>query len=215
MTEITRRDFLKTSAFLGGTAALASVIDRVFDDLRQTPDGLARLNGQGAEYLNNKPENVLYSVSLNCHTACTIKGKLVNGVLVKIDGNPYSPTNRLPNLPYDTSPKEAARYEGKVCPKGQAGVPVLYDPYRVRKVLKRAGKRGENKWVTIEWDQFIDEVVNGGDLFGEGHVPGLKDLWRLRDPELSKQLAADAKAVAEGDMSVEEFKRKHAETWMC
>ena len=33
-----------------------------------------------------------------------------------------------------------------LCPKGQAGHQGAYDPYRVTKVLKRAGKRGENKW---------------------------------------------------------------------
>ncbi|RMF05077.1 MAG: molybdopterin oxidoreductase [Chloroflexi bacterium] len=209
MTELTRRDFIKTTAFLGGAATLAAGVDGVFTRLRETPDGLPRLEGS-YEYSNNKPENIIYSTCLNCHTACTIKGKLVDGVLVKIDGNPYSATNRLPNIPYDMDPAQAAHFEGKVCPKGQAGVPVLYDPYRLRKVLKRAGKRGENKWETIEWDQFIDEVVNGGNLFGEGDVPGLKDIWKLRDPELAKSLKEDAAAVAKGDMSVADFKEKHS-----
>ena len=208
MTELTRRDFLKTSAFLGGTVALASSVEGVFWKLREQGDGLQQL-ASGA-YIRNQPENTIYSICLNCHTACAIKGKVVDGVLVKIDGNPYSVTNRLPNLPYDMNPAEAARFEGKVCPKGQAGVPVLYDPYRVRKVLKRAGKRGENKWVTIDFNQAVDEIVNGGDLFGEGTVPGLKDIWKLRDPELAKALSEDAKAVAKGDMSAEEFKQKHA-----
>ncbi|GAB4534733.1 MAG: molybdopterin-dependent oxidoreductase [Anaerolineales bacterium] len=207
--KITRRDFLKTSAFLGGAVALSTGVQSVFARLQQTPDGLHRLEG-GYEYPNNQPENVLYSTCLNCHTACTIKGKIVDGVLVKIDGNPYSATNRLPNLTYDTDPREAAHFEGKVCPKGQAGVPVLYDPYRIRKVLKRAGKRGGNEWETIEWDQFIDEVVNGGDLFGEGPVPGLKDLWKVRDPEVVAALKADAAAVAAGEMTVDAFKQKHA-----
>ncbi len=210
MSNITRRDFVKTSAFLAGTTALATSIDNVFDRLRHTPDGLNRVVGDFA-YLNNQPENIIYSVCLNCHTACTIKGKVVDGVLVKVDGNPYSATNRIPNLKMETSPADAALIEGKVCPKGQASVQVLYDPYRLRKVLKRAGKRGENKWVTIEWDQFIDEVVNGGDLFGEGPVPGFKDIWKLRDPEVAKALAEDTKKVMNGEMSVEEFKAKHKE----
>ncbi|MFQ5342477.1 MAG: molybdopterin-dependent oxidoreductase, partial [Anaerolineae bacterium] len=208
MTELTRRDFLKTSAFLGGTVALASSVEGVFWKLREQGDGLQQLE-KGA-YIRNQPENAIYSICLNCHTACAIKGKVVDGVLVKIDGNPYSVTNRLPNLPYDMSPFEAVHYEGKVCPKGQGGVPVLYDPYRVRKVLKRAGKRGENKWVAIDFNQAVDEIVNGGDLFGEGSVPGLKEIWKLRDPDLAKALAEDAKAAAQGEMSAEEFKQKHA-----
>ncbi len=34
------------------------------------------------------------------------------------------------------------------------------------------GKRGEGKWQRISFEQLIKEVVEGGDLFGEGHVDG-------------------------------------------
>jgi len=46
----------------------------------------------------------------------------------------------------------------------------MYDPYRVVKVLKRDGKRGENKWKVIPFDQAVTEVVEGGKLFA--NVPG-------------------------------------------
>jgi tetrathionate reductase subunit A len=36
-------------------------------------------------------------------------------------------------------------------------------------VLKREGPRGSGKWRTIEFDKAIREIVEGGDLFGEGH----------------------------------------------
>ena len=89
-----------------------------------------------------------------------------------------------------------------ICPKGQAGIQTAYDPYRITKVLKRAGKRGENKWMTIPFDQAIDEIVNGGKLFS--HVPGeenrmvtgLKDIYVLRDPKIAKEMADDVNAIA-------------------
>ncbi|RMF47199.1 MAG: twin-arginine translocation signal domain-containing protein, partial [Anaerolineae bacterium] len=199
---LSRRDFLKMSAVVGGTAAFVG-------SLPQVKKAMAAQTAQSSYPLAN-PENVLYSICLNCHNACTIKAHILDGTLVKIDGNPYSPQNLQPHIAESTSPAEAAHADAPVCPKGQAGVQIAYDPYRIRKVLKRAGKRGENKWVTIEWDQFIDEVVNGGDLFGEGHVDGFKDVWKLRDPDLSKELGADAAAVASGDMTLDEFKSKHA-----
>ena len=68
------------------------------------------------------------------------------GKVVKIDGNPYSPATVIPQLPFDTPPQEAVAVDGAICPKGQAGVQTIYDPYRVRRVLKRAGARGSNKW---------------------------------------------------------------------
>jgi len=208
---LTRRDFLKTSAFVGGAAALAGAMPWTMGWATGDPNRAAAPLGKEFGYPLNKSENLIYSVCLNCHTACTIKVKLQEGVVVKVDGNPYSPMNLMPHLTEDTPLAEAAKVDAKLCPKGQASVQVLYDPYRVRKVLKRAGPRGSNKWVTVEWDQFIDEVVNGGDLFGEGNVPGLKDIYKLRDPELSKELAADAAAVASGDMTLDEFKAKHAD----
>lgn len=90
----------------------------------------------------------------------------------------------------------------------------------MRKVLKRAGKRGENKWVSIPFEQAIEEIVNGGYLFkhvpGEEnrYVPGLKDIWALRDPNVAKAMAGEvgkikkvAKEVNEGKKPKEELEK--------
>jgi tetrathionate reductase subunit A len=45
--------------------------------------------------------------------------------------------------------------------------------------MKRAGKRGEGKWQRISFEQLIKEVVEGGNLFGEGHVDGLRTIRDL------------------------------------
>ncbi|RMF30922.1 MAG: twin-arginine translocation signal domain-containing protein, partial [Chloroflexi bacterium] len=208
--EITRRDFIKTSALVGGSLALASGVNAAFRRVAEMSHTLSGAAAAG-EYPLNRPENIIYSVCLQCHTSCTIKGKLLDGVLVKIDGNPYSPMNMLPHLPYDTPPAEAAKVDAKLCPKGQAGVNTLYDPYRITKVLKRAGKRGENKWEVIPFDQAIDEIVNGGTFADGTRTPGLKEIWAVRDPDLMAALKADAMAVAGGEMSLDEFKSKHAD----
>ncbi|MFQ5460416.1 MAG: molybdopterin-dependent oxidoreductase, partial [Anaerolineae bacterium] len=209
--DLTRREFVKTSAFVGGAAAMAGSV----------PWAVGRANGSApsdelgqaaaAEYALNHPESTIYSVCLNCHTACNLKAKIQDGIVVKVDGNPYSPMNLAPHLDEATPIADAAAVDGKLCPKGQAAVQVLYDPYRLRKVLKRkpGTGRGEGKWVTIEWDQFIDEVVGGGDLFGEGHVDGFEALYKLRDPGVAKEMAADAAAVAKGDLTVQRFKVRH------
>jgi anaerobic selenocysteine-containing dehydrogenase len=206
-----RRDFLKTGAFLGGSAALASQLERVMG-LRA-----AAAEAQGADaYPLAKPENILYSVCLQCNTGCGIKAKIVDGVVVKIDGNPFDPLNLTPHLPYRTSPFDTATYDAILCPKGQAGLQSTYDPYRIVRVLKRAGPRGSNTWTTISFDQAIRELVDGGELFkhvpGEEHrkVEGLRDLWALRDPKLAKTLADDAKAVGAKKMALADFKAKHA-----
>ncbi|MEE8346013.1 MAG: twin-arginine translocation signal domain-containing protein, partial [Dehalococcoidia bacterium] len=206
-TSLNRRQFVKTSALLG-TGAVAAT---------QFPWLIDAIGGNGrreikptAEYTLARAENTIYSVCLNCHTACSIQAKIKDGVLVKINGNPYSPMNLLPHIPEDTPLAEAATIDAKLCSKGQAGIQTLYDPYRIRRVLKRVGARGGGKWESIDFNTAIDEIVNGGDHFGEGPVPGLNDIFVLRDPDVSKEMADDVKAIEGGDMTVAEFKRKHA-----
>ncbi len=200
-----RRDFLKSTALLGGSAVM-SQIACTFQKLS---------SGEFVDYKLDDPENQILSVCLQCHTACPIRVKILDGVAVKIDGNPYSPQTMLVHIPYETPLDISSKIDGAICPKGQAGIQTLYDPYRITKVLKRAGKRGENKWKVIPFDQAIKEIVEGGYLFkdvpGEEkrYVPGLKDIYKLRDPKLSKEMAKDAKKVAKGEMSVDEFKEKY------
>lgn len=207
-TSITRRDFMKTSALVGGSIAMAGSLPALAHMAGGIVEPTAAM--ASAAYPLNDPENSIYSICLSCHTACTLKAKIQDGVLVKVDGNPFSPMNLLPNLAETTSLAVAAKNDAKICPKGQSSVQIAYDPYRIRKVLKRAGKRGDGAWESIEFGQFIDEVVNGGDLFGEGPVDGLKDIYKLRDPDLSTELAADTDSVVAGEMTVADFKQKHA-----
>jgi anaerobic selenocysteine-containing dehydrogenase len=203
-----RRYFLKCSAFLGGSLLASHYLGR-FAQAAGGADWASLSLPIGDAYVHYLPENQIYSVCQQCNTQCGIKMKFVDGLLAKIDGNPFSPWTMTPQIPYQTAITEAATIEGSICPKGQAGIQALYDPYRIVKVLKRAGKRGENKWQTISFDQALTEIVNGGNLFGEGHVEGLKDICVLRDPKLAKELAADADQVEKHKMSIEDFKKKH------
>lgn len=104
----------------------------------------------------------VFTVCQNCHSRCGLMCKVVDGVLVKIDGNPYHPNNMEEDerLPYSTPPARAALVRGRICPKGQAGVQVLYDPYRIKHPLKRVGARGSGKWEAISWDQALTEIAD-------------------------------------------------------
>ena len=212
-SDLSRRDFLKISAITGGAAALLGNIPQARRAIR-----MALTAGEG-NFFESKAENQIYSICLQCNTGCAIKVKLFDGMAAKIDGNPYSPWTLWPHPAYETPVKEMATLEGGICPKGQAGLQTAYDPYRITSVLKRkpGTKRGEGQWVTISFEQAIDEIVNGGDLFGEGPIEGLRSVRALADGEIAAEMAADVKAIwdeKDGEKKkalVEEFRVKYAD----
>jgi anaerobic selenocysteine-containing dehydrogenase len=208
-----RREFLKQGAIAGCGALAASQIDGPLALIGRAEAGEL---GPAELYQLNRVENTLYTACLNCNTGCGIKVKVLDGVAVKIDGSAYNPFTMVPHLPMTTDLATAAKLDGGICPKGQAGHQGAYDPYRIRKVMKRAGKRGENKWTSIPFDQAVDEIVHGGKLFA--HVPGeenrvvtgLKEVMALRDQKVFAEMADDVAAIRKKKMTVEEFKAKHA-----
>jgi anaerobic selenocysteine-containing dehydrogenase len=197
--KLSRRGFLSKGALLGsGLLGLALSSERA-DAKSQSAILFAKR--PDTPYELNNPENILYSVCLNCNTGCGIKCKIQDGILAKIDGNPYNPWNLVPHVPMTTSLDDAAKIDGGLCPKGQCGIQIAYDPYRIRKVLKRAGKRGENKWISIPFDKAVQEIVEGGKLFshitGEEsrNVEGLRSIMALKDGNIAKEMGNDIQGI--------------------
>jgi tetrathionate reductase subunit A len=212
---VSRRRFLAGGAMLGGLLGAGGII--------AAPVARATSGRPDAAYDLGLADNHILSSCLQCNTGCGIRAKLQDGVVTRIDGNPYSPWTLLPHLPYATAVDDAAPVDGSLCPKGQSGLQTAYDPYRIRKVLKRAGKRGENRWTAIPFEQAIAEIVEGGRLFAdvdgeqEREVEGLRSLLALRDADVAAAMAKDVQAIwdeknpdAKGAL-VQQFRRTHAD----
>jgi len=82
-------------------------------------------------------------ICLQCPAGCGLRIRSVNHWPVKLEGIKDYPINR-----------------GRLCPKGQSGLQVLYDPDRIRHPLRRKGKRGEGNWEKISWDDAIGLVAH-------------------------------------------------------
>jgi anaerobic selenocysteine-containing dehydrogenase len=207
---ISRRDFLKISGAVGAGAAFLGALPKVNKVMAQG-------NGQAA-YTLSLAENQIYTVCQQCNTQCGLKVKLLDGVVAKVDGNPYNPWNMAPHVAYDTPIQEMAKTEGALCPKGQASIQTTYDPYRLVKVVKRkpGTPRGGGEWVTMDFDTALTEIIEGGDLFGDGPIEGLKDLYALRDSKVALAMSDFVKKIlAEKDKDkkaalVKEFKTTFA-----
>jgi len=182
-----RRHFLKLAGGVAAVGGASLILPR-----RIVAQAVRRFTGQPPD----TPEiagNVrsVYSACLGCRSDCGLKARVENGILTKIGGNPYHPSNmeadEIISYPTDPGDSRVRGLYGRMCPKGQAGVEVVYNPFRVRQPLKRVGPRGSGQWRAIEWDQALTEIVEGGNLFGEGHVDGLRavrDLVNDIDPEV-------------------------------
>ncbi|MFQ6617425.1 MAG: molybdopterin-dependent oxidoreductase [Fidelibacterota bacterium] len=139
-----RRDFLK---IMGGAGVTIPLIDLGLSKLFATPATAEEEFPKGFGL-----EKWVNSVCQQCPGGCGIRARLVDGRLVKIEGNPYHPINR-----------------GKICPNGHAGLQVVYNPDRIKGPLKRSGPRGSGSWESISWDDAIEMVAkNLRDLRGRG-----------------------------------------------
>jgi len=82
-----------------------------------------------------------------CYGNCGIRVRVVNGVAVKIEGEPDSTMGS----------------SGGLCSKGASSLQLLYDPNRLDVPLKRTnpekGLFADPKWKEITWDEAFDEIV--------------------------------------------------------
>ena len=171
MKSVTRREFFRLAAAMGGVSLFAGC--HLFGPEAEVPRYI--YGAPGADALENLVgvRNV-YSVCGLCPGNCGVRCRVAQEVLVKIGGSPFHPAATSLPLPVDTPLEKALNFGGSICAEGGAGIQTLYDPFRVVKPLKRVGERGSGKWQAISWTQAVTEVTEGGNLFGEGMVPGLK-----------------------------------------
>ena len=81
-----------------------------------------------------------------CYATCSILAHRVDGVVVKIEGNPASSVGK-----------------GRLCGKGVSGLMTHYDPNRLTRPLRRTNpKKGldeDPRWQEIGWDEALDEIA--------------------------------------------------------
>ena len=83
-------------------------------------------------------ERFVTSTCLLCPSHCGIRGHLVDGNLVGVDGNPLHPVS-----------------QGGLCSKGKASMQALYHPAR----LTTAVERSDSDFATVSWDSALERVA--------------------------------------------------------
>jgi len=88
-------------------------------------------------------EKEIYSLCFMCSIRCPIKVLVESGQVKWIEGNPHVPG-----------------MEGSLCPRGSAGISLLYDSERIQSPMIRIGERGEGKWRKATWDEALDYAAD-------------------------------------------------------
>jgi thiosulfate reductase/polysulfide reductase chain A len=87
-------------------------------------------------------EKAVYSLCFMCSVRCPIKVTVKDGLVKFIEGSPH-----------------VAGMEGSLCPRGSAGISLLYDNERVKHPMIRVGERGSGHWRKASWDEALDYVA--------------------------------------------------------
>jgi len=130
--KITRRNFLQ---MLGITGVAAGGISQVW-----------AIPEKWVEKLQDGPRIETWKMSTcgQCPAGCGIRVRLIDGIPVRIFGNPIAPVN-----------------SGFICPMGEAGLELLYHPDRIRQPMRRKGKKGESSWEPVSWEEALGPISQG------------------------------------------------------
>jgi len=146
VVEMDRRTFLKS---VGAAVVAPTALPEGGN--KKSMAGLVRPTSLwGKEWVQEIP-----SICELCFWRCGIIGKVHEGRIVRIEGNPDHPRSR-----------------GRLCARGNAGMHLTYDPDRLKYPLKRVGKRGEGKWERITWDEALNLWAEKIKSTVSAHGPG-------------------------------------------
>ncbi len=123
-----RREFLKVLGWGGTAVALSGCGNGMVENGKETVVSYVETN----DYMIPSISVYFNSTCAQCDAGCSITGRIREGRVLKVEGNPESAINR-----------------GKTCGLGQAGVQHHYNPDRVREPLLRTGDQGE----AITWEK--------------------------------------------------------------
>ncbi|UCF65852.1 MAG: molybdopterin-dependent oxidoreductase [bacterium] len=163
--EISRREFLRLLGISGVATTIGAVTANSFFSI---PDEVFErvLSGPRIETWKN-------SICTLCPGGCGIRVRLIDGVPVRVQGNPLYPINL-----------------GAVCPMAESGIEMLFHPDRLRSPMKRQGERGENKWEEIGWDEAMEALTERLKILHDSNQPEKLVLVNHHPNSVVKNLAA-------------------------
>ena len=135
-------------------------------------------------------ESFVPSTCLLCPAHCGIRARLVDGVFTRIDGNPLHPVS-----------------QGGLCPKGSAGIQLLYHPGRLKGPVQRVGPPGSDAFEPISWEAALDRVA-AALRSARGAGEGASVEWLVGDVSgvMGEIVSAFCRAYGRARISVDDYR---------
>ncbi|MFJ7729444.1 DMSO/selenate family reductase complex A subunit [Neobacillus sp. NPDC097160] len=151
--KLKRRSFLKWSgavaapAIIGGAGVSNKLIQKA-----------------SAETTSSVVEDIVVPTcsTLNCGGKCLIKAHVKDGQIIRISTD---------DDPRDKNADNEQFPQIRACVRGRGYRRHIYSPHRIKKPLKRVGKRGEGKFEEISWQEAIKEIAKQNNRIKEKYGP--------------------------------------------
>lgn len=117
---------------------LKTITTATFAGISTIPSSLEALS----EYTLKGSDKWVNTICEMCSSRCLMKARVVSGKVVFLEGNEHAPM-------MGTS----------LCARGVAGTSQFYDKDRLTKPLIRVGKRGENRWREVGYEEALAYVA--------------------------------------------------------
>ena len=142
--EISRRRFLQGSVAMTVVGGSMLSTTSLFSNEEHKGSSDPRVpNTVTTKTSTKKAEEIPFLCGM-CVNKCAGFARVEDGIITKLDPNPYFPKSR-----------------NMLCPRGNAGIQTLYDPDRLKYPMIRIGKRGEGKFKRVTWEEAYDAILNG------------------------------------------------------
>jgi len=136
---VTRRRFVQWSAIAGASTGLLGV---TACNRAETPSALVAPAAKGSA-----AKVVWSSCNVNCGSRCPLRLNVVGEVITRVD-------------PDNTGDHNLGTQQIRACVRGRSIRQRIYNPDRLKKPMKRVGKRGEGKWAEISWDEAFTTIAD-------------------------------------------------------
>jgi len=132
--ERSRRKFLQGSVALMVYSSASNLFAKKHDNLK-IPEFTTKTSTENAKH-------IAYLCNM-CRNKCAGFARVEDGIVTKLNPNPYFPKSR-----------------NMLCPKGNSGIQALYDLDRLKYPLIRIDKRGEGKYKRVTWDEAYNFIAD-------------------------------------------------------